>query len=282
MTDSPAPYASHEIHAGGKTMTLHYRQSSAVDLKTIQHVFGRKGYEAGHWPQGRALRLYYETELADAVPLIIDAGANIGASACFFKAMFERSFIFAIEPEASNADLFEYNMANLGGFELFRGGFAGHSGEMFLRKGPHDWSHRVQRQGEIPIPVIDGAAVLRKFAATSMKPFICKIDIEGGEADVFDGPSEWMGQFPCIILEPHDWLIPFQASSGSFLRALSRHDFDVVHRGEHIFCFNNSLLKHYSQHPVVTTKPPRPVKMAPPPPTLSDRILRMFGLMKAK
>ena len=71
---------------------------------------------------------------------------------------------------------------------------------------------------------------------------MCKIDIEGGEADLFSNNDAWVDRFPLIVIELHDWLLPGTGSSRNFLRAIAGRNFDVVFRGENLFCFNNDLL----------------------------------------
>jgi hypothetical protein len=73
-------------------------------------------------------------------------------------------------------------------------------------------------------------------------PFIFKIDIEGGESDLFKKDFEWVDSFPMLVIELHDWMLPFQGSSRSFFKAISAYDFDIVYRGENIFCFNKRIL----------------------------------------
>ena len=71
---------------------------------------------------------------------------------------------------------------------------------------------------------------------------IFKIDIEGGEKSLFSGDTTWMRQFPLIIIELHDWMLPFSGSSKNFLKAVAEHEFDFVHKGENIFLFNREIL----------------------------------------
>jgi len=73
-------------------------------------------------------------------------------------------------------------------------------------------------------------------------PFIAKIDIEGGEAELFSSNCTWMGEFPLIIIELHDWMLAGKASSRNFLHAIAAYNFDVMLHGENLFCFNNDLL----------------------------------------
>ena len=93
--------------------------------------------------------------------------------------------------------------------------------------------------------VIDCATIVHEMKKLNASPFILKIDIEGSEEDVFSGDSSWLDQFPCVIIELHDWMLPFSGSSRNFQRAIARLDFDLVQRGENLFCFNRRILKEY-------------------------------------
>ena len=78
------------------------------------------------------------------------------------------------------------------------------------------------------------ADILGKFESTRYEPLICKIDIEGGESDLFSANDAWIDQFPLIIIELHDWLLPGTSNSKNFLSAISKRNFDIVYRGRHL------------------------------------------------
>ncbi len=73
-------------------------------------------------------------------------------------------------------------------------------------------------------------------------PFILKIDIEGGEADLFDDEPEVFARFPVLIIELHDWMLPRGGTSRPFLRWHAAQDRDFVHIGENVFSLCNTLL----------------------------------------
>jgi len=75
-----------------------------------------------------------------------------------------------------------------------------------------------------------------------MQPLIFKIDIEGGEDNLFSADTSWMGRFPLIIIELHDWMLPFSGNSRNFIRAVAQGEFDMVYKGENIFLFNREIL----------------------------------------
>ncbi len=43
--------------------------------------------------------------------------------------------------------------------------------------------------------------------AVDRNPWIVKVDIEGGEADLFAANTEWVDAVPVIIIELHDWML---------------------------------------------------------------------------
>ena len=51
-------------------------------------------------------------------------------------------------------------------------------------------------------------------------PFIIKIDIEGYEKDLFESNIEWIKDFQIIVIEIHDWMMPFESVSKNFFKAI--------------------------------------------------------------
>jgi hypothetical protein len=72
-------------------------------------------------------------------------------------------------------------------------------------------------------------------------PFLCKIDIEGGERELFAEQTGWIDCFPLLVIELHDWLLPGQGVSRHFLREMAVRDRDFVYRGENVFSIANRL-----------------------------------------
>jgi hypothetical protein len=73
-------------------------------------------------------------------------------------------------------------------------------------------------------------------------PFIVKVDIEGGEADLFSVNTEWVARTPLLIVELHDWMLPRSANSRAFLRCISQLDRDFIYNiGEDVYSIANDL-----------------------------------------
>ena len=75
--------------------------------------------------------------------------------------------------------------------------------------------------------------------AAGYVPFIAKIDIEGGEADLFSQTVEWADAFALLIVELHDWLLPKEGTSHSFLAYVGSRNRDFIHIGENVFSIRN-------------------------------------------
>ena len=220
------------------------RWNSHADLGVYYQVFINKDYDLSRFALGPQIVDLYDSFIAQGrQPLIIDAGANIGASAVWFATSFPKSKIVAIEPAPGNCDLLKRNCEGFD-FELLAGGISSDDGTMYLSDpGCGDWAFRVVEKGAVEVPVFSAAKIVDSQIRKTTVPFICKIDIEGGENHLFRGNTDWTDRFPLLIVELHDYMLPGEARSKGFLNCLTKGDFDIVPHGENVFCFNNRLLR---------------------------------------
>jgi FkbM family methyltransferase len=191
--------------------------------------------------------LLAEGRKAGRRPLIIDAGANIGASSVFFAGQCPDALVVALEPEVANYQLLVANTAGLPVLPL-PCALAAESGQCLLQDpGDGEWAYRTQvleassnEAGAISTVSIDDILDAHR---NECFPFIVKIDIEGAESEVFSGAADWVEQVPLIIVEPHDWMLPRQRSAQPLLRRLAKSDRDFVIIGENIFSMSIDLPK---------------------------------------
>ena len=219
------------------------RNGSKGDRGVVRQIFKNRDYDLESFAQTNSLKSFYLSLLASGkIPLIIDAGANIGASVVYFAHLHSESKILAIEPEANNCALLRKNCTGLD-YSLLEGGIGCNKGKLFLTyPGPSDWGFKLAEQGNVEVPVFAADELVLEQVNLGLAPYIFKVDIEGGEAELFKERTAWMQQFPLLIIELHDWLFPGTSNSRNFLRAISSMNFDFVYRGENVFCFNNDLL----------------------------------------
>lgn len=238
--------ATAQVNFGTKAVTFAYRRDSVGDKGVMAQIFQSEDYNLRHWAQGRRFLDYYAASVAARPGLIVDAGANIGASAVYFLESFKNSFVYAIEPELKNFKLLEFNTREYQSKRNRHAAIAAKDGELYLDDpGLSDWGFRtkITAPGEsaaAKIPAISVASVLGEVPRAI--PMIFKCDIEGGEDNLFSADTTWVSMFPVVIIELHDWMLPFSGGSRNFIQVVAQNDFDFVHRGENIFLFNRRLL----------------------------------------
>lgn len=229
---------------GGAETAIRYRAHEIGDWGAVHQVFHCLDYRVENWVQGRALAAFYAQRMHDRTPLIIDAGANIGASCVYFSTAYPQARVVAIEPERENCRMLRLNTQGRR-VEVHEAALGNRPGKLYLQDpGLSSWGFRVGEAGSYPVDVVTVDSLLEQ-AGTGSMPFILKIDIEGGEQSLFDTACPWLAQFALVIIELHDWMLPGTGSSNNFLRRIGEYSFDVVQRGENMFCFNNTLLGPY-------------------------------------
>ncbi len=234
------------VFAAG-TRRIFFRGSSRTDKEVIKQIFNAQQYDLSGFPLTTSLKNYADWVSAKgASPLVVDAGANIGASAVYFTQMDTRFHVCAVEPERNNFSVLKTNCTGLP-ITPIEAAVASEAGKLWLNDpGIGEWGYRVGgASGEFQVEAITMNDILNKFDASRYIPLICKIDIEGGEENLFSTSDAWIDQFPLVIIELHDWLLPGTSNSKNFLSAISKRNFDIICRGENMFCFNNDLLSKY-------------------------------------
>ena len=227
--------------------SFRFRNDSLGDIGVIKQIFINEDYDIFNMVQGKKLIEYHKEKSKNLPSLIIDAGANIGASSVYFSSAYVNSFIFAIEPEIKNFKLLSFNTLGLNIFN-FHGAIDNTDRELILEDpGLSDWGFRTKFTNKAKnkldkIKSISPPSILFHPSTKKTNPLILKIDIEGGEDSLFKGDVNWINNFPLIIIELHDWMLPFSGSSRNFIKAISKLDFDFVYRGENIFLFNRKIL----------------------------------------
>ena len=244
---------------GGGQRKFLFRADSVGDAGVVDQIFRAADYQIHPDARFQTLTRYATAQAADGKrPLVIDAGANIGASSVYFALQYPTGQVVAVEPEKGNADLLRRNTEGLD-IVVREAALGAEPGTAFLSDPGHsDWGFRVGESGTVPVAVVSVREILAEAEAARLFPLICKIDIEGGEAALFAKNTEWVDRFALIVIELHDWLFPGDGNSRNFLRALATYDFDVLFRGENVFAFNNRLLAE-----APATRPRAAVNTAP-------------------
>lgn len=229
--------------SNGKECEIYFRNAPSSDLPVINQIFQQQVYSLEGWSHKELLEKFYRNNFKDKRPLIIDAGANIGASTIYFSNSWKNSFTIGIEPEKYNYSLLKLNTVGLPILPL-EGAIGSENGNMFLFDPGHgDVGFRVANiVGDYQVSVYSANHLIKIGEENNAAPFICKIDIEGGESELFSKNTKWMNNFALIIIELYDWMLPMQGSSNTFLKEISKLNFEMLHKGENLFFFNSELL----------------------------------------
>ncbi len=232
----------------GHTVAFEHRRANDSDAHAVLQCFAEAQYnmpggEHGQWQD----RLYEEILAAGRIPLIVDCGANIGASVAWFSLRYPRAHIVAIEPAPSNCELLRRNSAGFD-VEVRQAGISGEDGEGFLVNDTGEsMSFRVtsDRSG-LGIDLITIKTLLEQEA--DYIPFLLKVDIEGSERELFRGCWKELDSFPLILMELHDWLQPGANISREFFRFHVEHgrDFKMKHENVASIAVNRSF-RHLAQ-----------------------------------
>lgn len=209
-----------------------------VDLEVLAKIFRSEDYNLARLPRRRDIEACYQRILAGGeVPLIVDCGANIGASALYFAEQFPRARVLALEPQPGNFDILSRNCAGNPRIVPLRAAVASEDKRgALLDPGKGNWSFRVSERAGGEVEMLSLNSLLARHEGA---PFVVKIDIEGYEAELFSRNLEWLDRFYVLIIELHDWMLPRQRSAQSFLRAIGPLDRDFVHVGENVFSIAN-------------------------------------------
>lgn len=229
----------------GKWDFVYYRDGAGrSDIWMAHQVFLHTEYQIPSKAHLQAMQSYAKSK--PGTPLIIDAGGNIGTSTFYFLKIFPNAFSYVVEPESSNIEVLSINLSGRSNIKLFQGAIGSKPGTAFLDRRT-DCDHRIVQTGDEPIKIIDTASILAEMEPSGAYPFIYKIDIEGSEDDLFSGDTSWLEKFPCVVIELHDWMLPFSGNSSNFLRAIGKGDWDLIPRGENLFLFNRRLLSEFAK-----------------------------------
>jgi len=231
--DVPIRRAIAKVSYRDRQFAIQLRRGSESDLLAVDQCFAQNQYDMPVGVHGVLIeRIYQEIVASGRSPLILDCGANIGCSALWFHARYPEAHIVAIEPAPDNFELLSVNCAGLD-IELIQAGVADADGQARLSTaGGIEMGYRTDANGNGPaVAMIAIRTLLDSKPASGYVPFLLKIDIEGAEKALFSGDTSAIAEFPLIIMEPHDWLLPGTLSSQEFFR------FHVIHGRE--FCMRN-------------------------------------------
>lgn len=227
---------------GGASVPFVFREDSVGDKGVIKQVFVDRDYNLSRLARFADITLEYQ-RIVDSgrTPLIVDCGANIGASPIWFSRLFPEARVFAIEPEEHNYELLNLNCLNFQNITCKHAAISCVDETTYLDDpGRGDWGFQTsstRSAQSIAISAYSIESIAKLFPAAEL--LLVKIDIEGGEARLFEQNLAWVERTMVVVAELHDWMLPGTANSQNCLKALSRLNRDFVFIGENLYSIRN-------------------------------------------
>ena len=223
----------------GKHISILHRRNYS-DKLAIDQCFQQEQYDMPDREHGVLAECFYRQILAAGKkPLILDCGANIGASVLWFAARYPEAHVLAVEPAPDNFALLQMNCSGLD-VDLRHAGIGSTDGLTHLID--IGWGTLAYRTASsdngFEVSMLTVETLLSQKPASHYVPFLLKIDIEGSEKSLFEGDCSAISQFPLIILEPHDWLLPGEGTSLPFFRFHAAAGREFCMKNENIASMN--------------------------------------------
>ncbi|MEN9963762.1 MAG: hypothetical protein RL582_857 [Bacteroidota bacterium] len=164
---------------------------------------------------------------------ILDAGANIGLAAVFFKRKFPQVRLLCIEPEPSNFEMLKKNTAHYSGIECLQKGLWYKTCALqILDDGLGEWGFTVKEAKETDPNTVQAVSIPDLIQSYNIKHIdVLKMDIEGSEIEVLQNNHEaWIPHTGTLLIELHDRLR--KDCSRNVFKTLVQYPFSLDHVGE--------------------------------------------------
>jgi FkbM family methyltransferase len=210
------------------------------DYITVREIFLLECYNIENLVTYDQIKNYYSKIVNNKkIPLIIDCGSNIGASPYYFKEEYSKSKIICLEPDVDNFKLLQGNVADETIIKINKA--ISSNGQKFDMvkdtEDPRAFGTILKDNGSVESLSIN--ELLSLYKSKIYDPFLIKIDIEGGEQNLFSENIDWIDKFKLIIIEPHDWMYPKKGLFNNFLKRISSLKRDFVILNENIISIRN-------------------------------------------
>lgn len=214
----------HEGAAGLSVLAMRRKSGDGVwlNLRSLDHPIRiRPGTEDVGSLINNVLREEYGQFAPEFSPkTVVDAGAYIGDTAAYFLSRFKRAQVIALEPDLSNFELAEQNLASYGErVTLLRRALWDSVGTVEMT-GRQTGCAVSGNAGDIPATTIP--VLMRTFGIEQID--LLKMDIEGAEVTVLrSGHGAWLERVAVLLLETHgekveEIVLPILAKEGFSIR----------------------------------------------------------------
>lgn len=205
----------------------------SADAAVVSQVFSWQQYDLSRFPQHAQITGTYRGILGRGKrPLILDLGANNGASARWFAREYPQADIVAVEPDSENARMCRLNNEGQP-VQVLNAAIGSTPGHASLdTANTATLSYTTTRSSDGGVPIVTVGQILAERPGHEL--FIVKIDIEGFEEDLFASDTEWVQDASVILIEPHDWKFPDRETSQNLQKTMGRLPFHLLLSGENL------------------------------------------------
>lgn len=145
---------------------------------------------------------------------IVDGGGYIGTAAIALHRLYPEASVISIEPSRSNFEILKLNTAIYPKIEVIHGALIG-SDDLTIQlfdPGKREWGFTTTKthSGSEFAPLVETVKTIRlhEIISTYGEIGILKLDIEGGELDLFQNAQEDLAAVEAVIVELHDLFVP--------------------------------------------------------------------------
>jgi FkbM family methyltransferase len=164
----------------------------------------------------------YRLPFEDPSGTLLDLGANIGLTSVWLAKRYAIDRVIAVEPDSNNAMLARRNLElNEIKSEVLEAAIGPHEGTAKFESSKISNLGKLSGKG-VPVTMITVDLIREKSGCPRLG--LVKIDIEGGEQQLFDGPLNWLDHTEAIIIELHPALVDCLR----IIRAIESRDFTYI------------------------------------------------------
>jgi FkbM family methyltransferase len=188
---------------GGRVYSLNLRglgepiyvRSGTSDFLVVSEIFEQGAYRSA------------ETFDRFTDSILIDLGANIGLSTRYFASLFPAARIIVVEPDRANRELLELNCRSLieaKRLTIMEAFVAATDGRAGIDRRNDSWAYRKIEPIHSTDESIECVSLTTLLERNRIeKIHVLKCDIEGAEAELFDGANAWINKVRYLIVETH-------------------------------------------------------------------------------
>jgi FkbM family methyltransferase len=147
--------------------------------------------------------VYLPPPEATGLHQVVDLGANIGFTSLYLSRQLNAPHLIAVEPDPANVSILRRNLEQNDMRAIVIDAAAGDfDGWASVRRERASNLGQLDAGGDVSVRVVSMASVNDRLPDQAGRTLL-KIDIEGGEEQLFTGDLSWLQRFDCLLAELH-------------------------------------------------------------------------------